>query len=270
MRKQRLVQVIVLGVSAAVCSSAEPPPPSASKCGNLDYAVNVTTERTTDWSVKGNVVVGNGACNFYAEVVLENPARTRTSSNASAPNQDYSAGSATVNVSLPMNYDDGQWHVTGKWRVQDESVMPWRYYPSPGDLAQKPVDSTIRGFVQFTGAQWTPASIQRGSTATFTASLIASNNCTGLVGVIGTLTSVPPNMGWNWHGVYNPIATYTNTESISAGQTLVNSLFPFTALGNGYGTVRAEAQLASLPTGCDARTPLGGSSANGANLTVAQ
>jgi hypothetical protein len=217
---QTLVATLILTFTCSKDAPGFSDPPTAAMCNNNGYQTNLTVSRTSEYNIKADFAVGNTGCGYYAELELKNPNGERSQSLASSPDGSYSAGSVALTVSLPMNYDDGTYHAAGKWRVEDESQQPWRYWPSAGELGQKPKDQVIAGFVQLTGTGWSPTSIQHGQQSTFTATLISSNHCTGNVGIIGSIAQIPSGWQYYWHGQAYPVGTYTDTQNLPQGGTL--------------------------------------------------
>lgn len=252
-------------------------PPTFSMCAGRPYGTNLTIERLADWTVKGSFAVGGyNECQFYSKVTLRNPGGTRDQTGEYPFGGGYNASLATAIAVLPMNYDDGTYSATGWWRVQYETANPqnWLYYPSAGGLASKDKTEPIRGFVQITGTAWAPSTINHtypSNQSTFTVDLIATNNCLGPVGINGLLAAIPANWAWVWAGGASPYALHTNNATMIAGGSPVPSTFLLSLTsGIGSSTIRADASISSLPSGCDVRGPAGGPALQGANLTVNQ
>jgi len=251
--------------------------PSAVKCAGLSYGTTLAIERLPDWTVKGSFAVGGfNPCQFYSKVTLRNPGGTRDQTGDYPSGGGYNASLATAVAVLPMNYDDGTYSATGWWNVQYETENPqnWLYYPSAGALASKDKSEPIRGFVQITGTAWAPSAINHTSPtnqSTFTVDLIATNNCLGPVGINGLLSAIPANWAWIWAGGASPYALHTNSATTVAGGSPVPSTFLLSLTsGAGSSTIRADASISSLPSGCDIRGPAGGPALQGASLTVNQ
>lgn len=230
------------------------------------YTRSLTVQKTQDQNtVTALFKVSAVPCGMYGDVQLVSPSgRTSELVNTSST-QDFGGGLIELTAQLPMNYEDGIYVGTGRYKLEDESTNPFSYYPGPGrsQLFTMTSNPTIGGFVQLVGTYWSKPSIAlAGDSATFYAVVKGTNGCTGTSLLNATLQSEPANSIWVFGAVSSPARTTTEYATIAQGGVdtpisfLLSSFSTQTSSDNMY----AESVIADTPNGCAAKPPASGNS----------
>ena len=217
--------IVVISVAAAcsgpvLAQTNQPPLLDDKWCGGRHYRPNFRIIQDEDQNLQAVFTVGGGDCRFYAEVELTQPGNNDGPLIAkSSPDGHYTEGSATAKTEpFPMGLEDGIYHATGRWSVQDASDPNHpRFYPSgetdpvdPAKLATKEVLDLVPGFIELVSAKWEPDSAAKSGAADFVVQVRATRHCTneyGATEIMATLGATPPGGHWTFNKQANPRST---------------------------------------------------------------
>lgn len=249
-------------------------PPTGGACGNQSYTKSFVIERTSDFSVKATMKVGNisppNPCSFWAKATLTSPS-DRHAEGEDYPDHQYRPYQAVAEAILPMGTEDGTYTGVGNYRVEDDThPAPTVYfYPATGD-GEMVKSAPIRGYVWLTGTNWVPTSTNLTGGSTFNVHLLASDNCSGSVMVSGLLTVIPAGSWYTWHNVSQYASAEKNIGVVAGIPTTATFYLDLIQAGT-TGTAVASGSLLQIPSGCDARAPATGSGQSAtSSVTITQ
>lgn len=234
-------------------------------CGQVRYTRNIAVSKTPDNNtVNANLKVSASPCGMYGNVRLASPGGRQSPE----VNTDYSGrfggGQIDITASLPMYYEDGIYVGTAHYKLEDESTIPWSYYPGPGStqLAELTISPGIAGFVQLVSTAWVPASISpnSGALTNFNVTIRGTTTCIGTTTIKATLNNLPVGATWTFDDVINPQVISYNLAMPPESGVNTTSAFPLTLMALTPANVIAESILSQVPSGCDVKPPDAGSS----------
>lgn len=112
-------------------------PPDGAQCAGYSYTQWSYVARSSEglYVTLNSTIGGFNPCSFYTYVELSSPSN-RTATDGFPPSEPvFNAGNESASATLPVNGECGNYTATVYWQVEDDTQLPWRYYPSSGPSA---------------------------------------------------------------------------------------------------------------------------------------